>query len=331
MPGGMMKKTLALVLCLLAVGVTAVQADRYRVGAGDVLEIVVFEEEDASGTYIVSPKGDIQNNLLGTVHVENLTDGEIRDLLTRKFSEFIRNPRVSISIKEYNARKVYVFGGVQKPGPYPLKENTTLLEILIAEAGGPKESVAGTITILRGYLSAARENVALAGQPGQGPKLPEVGPEAATPGEGPEAAAPEEVMRATSAGAYETIRVDLAALVAPENGVPADVPLEDGDIINVPSPDAGVAEGERRVFVFGAVNNPGIFRIEGATFTALNAVLNAGGFTKFASENRVRLIREIDGQKVERTIRLGDVMRGQKDRDVLLEPEDTIVVPEGLF
>ena len=343
------------VLCVLAVALLATQAlaGRYRVGPGDVIVVSVHEEPDAGGQSVVSPKGAIQNNLLGNVYVKDMTVDEIQELLTTRLAEYIRNPRVTVDIAQYNARKVYVFGGANHTGPFPLKEDTTLLEVLIADAGGPREGVAGTITILRGYLRGENEDPsavdpapdegdAVDPAPGEGDTVDPAPGEGDTvdpaPGEGDAVdpgetgdAGDEAVEGGKPDSGYETIRIELGELLKPETGGPMQIPLQDGDIINIPMPDSAVGAGERRVFVFGAVQSPGIFRIEGSSYSALNAVLAAGGFTQFASRNRVRLIREINGQKVERIIRLADVMRGQKDKDVIIEPEDTIVVPEGLF
>ena len=56
-----------------------------------------------------------------------------------------------------------------------------------------------------------------------------------------------------------------------------------------------------------------------------------GEASLFASENRVRLIRNTGDHREEMIIRLGDVMKGKKEKDVLLKPGDVIVVPEGFF
>jgi polysaccharide export outer membrane protein len=295
------KTAASFAVVLLVVGAGTAWAGEYRVGPGDVLEIIVFEETSESGKFIVNPRGELQHTLLGPVVVKDLTADEIRDVLMTKFQRYIRSPKVSVTVVEFNARKVYVFGDVKQPGSYPLKENTTLLQVLITEAGGANGS-AGTINILRNYLNAPGES-ATATSDGA----------------------------AAKAAAVETIRVDFSQMLGSEGGLSRNVLLEDGDIIYVPSGDAPVAGQTNQVYVFGAVQKPGIYPILNQGYTVLNVVLAAGGFTKFASENRVRLIRKAGDHKEERIVRVGDVMKGQKEKDVTLAPEDVIVVPEGLF
>ena len=294
----------AAILLVLVTGLAFARnarADGYRVGPGDILEITVFEEPDASGQYTINARGEIQHPLLGTVPVKDLTIDEIRDVLMAKFQKYIRTPNISVNISQFNARKVYVFGEVIHPGTFPLKENTTLLQVLITDAGGTK-GASGTINILRNYLNAPGESGAVVSEEPHAPVAP-----------------------------METIRVDFSAMLGSEGGLSKNVVLEDGDIIYVPGNEAVVAGQTNNIYIFGAVQKPGIFPIPSQGYTVLNAVLTAGGFTKFASENRVRLIRQVGDHKEERIVRVGDVMKGQTEKDVILQPADVIVIPEGLF
>jgi len=265
----------------------------YRLGPGDVIKILVFEEDEASGEFKISSKGEIQHNLLGTIYVEGLTSDELKVNLTQVFKKYIRNPLVSVEITDYQSRKVHVFGEVTNTGRFPLKEDSNLLQILIA-AGGPSGQ-AGTITILRNYL---KQDV--------------------TKKEG------------QSSEPMDIVQVDFNQLFS-QGGLSKNILLEDGDIVYVMGTGNTVPGAVSQVYVFGAVQNPGIFPLVGNEFTALNAILAAGGFNKFAAENRVRLIRYVGDHREERIIRVGDVMKGQKDKDILLQAGDVLVVPEGLF
>lgn len=92
------------------------------------------------------------------------------------------------------------------------------------------------------------------------------------------------------------------------------ISLVDGDTIFVPRNDPN------RIFVTGEVKNPGAFSIPEGT-TVLQAVTLAGGVTENAAINRVRIIRLIDGEM--KTVRV--------KLDSIVEPGDTIVVPERYF
>ncbi len=111
-------------------------ASEYKIGAGDVLDIVVWGHPELSMQVAVSPEGTISFPLLGEVKVEGLSVQEIKNLLTQKLAkDFIRNPQVFVKVVEFNSQKVMVLGEVSNPGEYVLKGETRLLQIL-SQAGG---------------------------------------------------------------------------------------------------------------------------------------------------------------------------------------------------
>jgi polysaccharide export outer membrane protein len=108
----------------------------YRIGAGDVLQIVVWREPDASlPDTVVRSDGKISVPLIGDVDVAGLTPAQLKDSLVEKFSHYINNPVVSVYPKQINSRKVYVMGMVKREGPIPLVRPMTVLQA-IDEAGG---------------------------------------------------------------------------------------------------------------------------------------------------------------------------------------------------
>ena len=118
--------------------------------------------------------------------------------------------------------------------------------------------------------------------------------------------------------------VDFMKLV--ENGdVTQDTDLHRDDVIFIP-PNL-----ENRIKVVGAVRTSGLYAyVKG--MTALNAVLNAGGFTEFASQNSVEIIRQEDGQVKSIEVRLKDVLKGgDVSKNVPLKPGDMISVTSGIF
>ncbi len=101
-----------------------------------------------------------------------------------------------------------------------------------------------------------------------------------------------------------------------------DVPLQAEDIIFIPSNLTNI------VYVLGAVNTPQpIQYVEG--MRALDAVLGAGGFSDFARENSVTVIRE-SGERI--GIDLRKVRRGRDiEENIPLRPGDYLIVDESLF
>jgi len=122
----------------------------YRIGAGDVLQIVVWKEPDASlPDIVVRSDGKISVPLIGEVDVAGLTPEELKDRLVEKLSHFINSPVVSVQPKQINSRKVFMLGRVRKEGPIPLIRPMTVLQA-IGEAGGLAEFAKKTkIYVLR--------------------------------------------------------------------------------------------------------------------------------------------------------------------------------------
>lgn len=84
----------------------------------------------------VNSHGVITLPLIGTVHVGGLTGQEAEALISAKYGEdYLRNPQVSLFIKEFTSQRITIEGAVNKPGVYPIKGTTSLLQA-IAIAGG---------------------------------------------------------------------------------------------------------------------------------------------------------------------------------------------------
>ena len=73
---------------------------------------------------------------MGEVQVLGKTPQQVeRDLTARLGAKYLQNPQVTVYVKEYNSQQVTVEGAVQKPGVFPIKGKTSLLQI-IAMANG---------------------------------------------------------------------------------------------------------------------------------------------------------------------------------------------------
>jgi len=125
--------TVSLLWLLLAV--VPLLAAEYVIGAADVLFISVLGNKDLDTVSSVTPGGKISFPLVGDVQAAGLTAEELADRLMRALSEKIKSPVVSVSLREINSYRVYVLGGVARPGVLSSKSEITLLQAL-ALAGG---------------------------------------------------------------------------------------------------------------------------------------------------------------------------------------------------
>ncbi len=113
------------------------QDSTYRIGAGDVLEVSVWNEPQASVQgAVVRPDGKISLPLLKDISVLGLTPMELQQVLTSKLDKLIRSPDITVVVREIHSKKVYLVGQVGKIGSMPLtSDDATVLQAL-AEAGG---------------------------------------------------------------------------------------------------------------------------------------------------------------------------------------------------
>ncbi len=107
----------------------------FLIGPEDVLEIVVWRNQDLSREVVVRPDGVISLPLIGDVQARELTTDQLAERIASRLKQFKESPRVSVHVKEVNSYTVYVLGEVPHPGKYQLKSYATVLHA-IALAGG---------------------------------------------------------------------------------------------------------------------------------------------------------------------------------------------------
>jgi polysaccharide export outer membrane protein len=106
----------------------------YRMAPGDRVAIVVFNEPQLSGDFIVNDAGQLLMPLLRDLTIGGLTQGEAQKLIQDRLADGILvQPTVSLRISEY--RPISIFGNVKKPGSYPFHFGQTVRAV-IAGAGG---------------------------------------------------------------------------------------------------------------------------------------------------------------------------------------------------
>jgi polysaccharide export outer membrane protein len=147
------ERTKTAALATASASASATLRPGYRIGFGDVLQIVVFKEPDASvAETAVRSDGKISVPFIGELEVQGLTPSELAASVTQKLSPFIRDPDVSVLVKSVQSEKVVVLGSVKKGGPIRLTSTMTILEAL-SEAGLDDFAKPNKIYILRNEAS----------------------------------------------------------------------------------------------------------------------------------------------------------------------------------
>ena len=135
------------------------------------------------------------------------------------------------------------------------------------------------------------------------------------------------LLRPEKGGGYKVIPIDLQRLFGVAD-MKMNVPVLPGDILFVPS--AAQASGGQ-VVLLGELNRTGTVPLPlDKQATLARTILSLGGFTKFANESKVKVLRTApDGSKQTLIIDAGSILKtGEFDRDVPLRDEDVIIVPE---
>lgn len=115
-----------------------VPSAEYKYHAEDVMKIIIWGEPNLSTEQMVDPKGYINMPLLGQIYAEGLTQNELVDKLKESLTKYLVEPKIQISMIQFQKNRVYVLGQVYRPGVYEFKTGERVMEA-IAQAGSYTE------------------------------------------------------------------------------------------------------------------------------------------------------------------------------------------------
>jgi polysaccharide biosynthesis/export protein len=230
-------------------------APDYIVGPNDVLAIMVVDEPQLTGKYIVRADGTFTFPLIGRLNAGGLRLQAVEDdVRTRLGKGFLKNPQVGVSVEQYRSQQIFVMGEVRQPGSFQFTGQMRLIEAL-ARAGSTTERARSEAVIVR-----PRQGANTAAEPAAAVPL--------TPD-------------ATDA---DVIRIDLDKLQT--GAISENVSLHSGDTIFIPKAET--------FFVSGQVRNPGEFVMR-KEMTVRQALALAGDVTERGSTRRIQIMRHVNG------------------------------------
>jgi polysaccharide export outer membrane protein len=150
-PASAFARFAALALLLLATrGAPTVQAadEEYRLGAGDVLRITVYDQPDLLTEAEVSEGGTVGMALVGEVAVRGMSRSEAASALAARLKSggFLKDANVTVRVLEYRSQQVAVVGEVARPGKYSISRPTSVADML-AIAGGITAKGSSVVTV----------------------------------------------------------------------------------------------------------------------------------------------------------------------------------------
>ncbi len=111
------------------------QHEAYVIGAGDILEIMVWKNQELTKMVPVRPDGNISLPLAGELIVEGKTIKDLSEQLQETYAKFITDPVISVSVQQINSMNVYIIGRVNAPGVKPITAKTNVLQGLAMASG----------------------------------------------------------------------------------------------------------------------------------------------------------------------------------------------------
>jgi len=107
----------------------------YIIGSGDVLEVMIWKEEDLTREVVVRLDGKITFPLLDDIQAAGKTTLELKQVIQEKLSDYVDSPFVTVTLLESGSQRFYILGEVVNTGEYPLSKELTVLQAF-ALAGG---------------------------------------------------------------------------------------------------------------------------------------------------------------------------------------------------
>ena len=122
---------------------------QYRLGPEDQIRVSVWENPQLTLDLVVRPDGKISMPLIQDVMAEGQTAAELAITIQQRLLDFIKEPQVSVIVLQVNAPKFYVMGNVVRPGTYPLRGETSVLQALSLAGGFTQFASPRNIKLIR--------------------------------------------------------------------------------------------------------------------------------------------------------------------------------------
>ena len=285
--------------------------DDYKLAPRDVIEVIVQDAPELSVNYTISSSGIIRLHYLGPTQVAGKTTDEVSTIITDGLrGRYLRDPKVYVSVKQYNSRTFFIQGAVRSPGVYVVSGRPSLFRLLTI-AGGLQESHGLVAYIFREVKPKPEKLETGVSQNSEDKKFKEIINEAK--GTDQEAVVEGEPD-------YELITANIGGML--RGRLDNNVIIQPGDVVYVPPADV--------FYIAGEVKAPGQFPLRQG-ITLRQAISLAGG-TLFKAKLGSGIIFRTDpatGNFTELPIEIDAVMSG-KSPDVPILGNDVIWIPNSM-
>jgi polysaccharide export outer membrane protein len=286
----------------------------YRLSPSDVIEVIIQDAPELSGNFQISSSGNIPMYYLGSIKVEGRTPDEVGKMVADGLrGRYLKDPKVFVSVKQYNSRTFFIQGAVKSPGVYIIQGRPSLFK-LITIAGGLQDKHGSTAYVIREVKAKpeALENRGKnAAQPEKTPST-EVA-QAIDNAKGSNMAIEGETefeLQRASIGGLSKGRFDQNVLIQP------------GDVVYIPPAEV--------FYVSGEVRSPGQYQYREGMTLRQAITLSQGPYFKAKLDKGI-IFREdpMTGKFSEIAVNIGAVINKGGVEDVPIFPNDIILVPNS--
>jgi len=326
----------------------------YLLGPGDEVSVTIWGYSDLSRTVAIKENGTIFAPYVGNVHLAGMTLAEAQQVLTEKYSTYIRNPQLDLNIADYASKKLFLIGDLD------IFQRAGMVTGSKAQSFGAGSQAQQQLGSALGRLASMSGLGGLGGMVGRGSTGRTTGSRhsntvnnlttAAKNGAGEGAG--ESISRVVpirgKVSLFEAM-LQLDVLSANVNWSAAymirdgkfmdvdfhrlmevgdrrtDVMLTDRDILYLPS------NRDQKVFVLGEVGSPTIVPLYKGQLSLIDALTQAGYVTNTALKDQIKVIRGGLNNPMMRTIDLAALEEGDGRQNIVLQAGDIIYVPNSFI
>jgi polysaccharide biosynthesis/export protein len=125
---------------------------RYRLESGDILELAFRYTPEFDQEVTIQPDGYVQlKGLQNDVHIQGQTVPEVIETLKKAYSNTLRDPVISVVLREFEKPYFIAGGQVSKPGKYDLRGRTSATQAIAIAGGFSEYSKNSQVLLFRRY------------------------------------------------------------------------------------------------------------------------------------------------------------------------------------
>lgn len=119
-------------------------------GAGDVIEVKVYREPELDGVYRVNAVGALEFPLVGKVVLKGKNADDVaREIRARLADGYLKDPQVTVFVREYNSKKIHVLGQVVRAGTFPYEPRMSIIQAITNAGGFTKLASTNAVKVTR--------------------------------------------------------------------------------------------------------------------------------------------------------------------------------------